>query len=385
MNGTLQSPMNVHSQLFVMEGSRTIVTEASTTRIEVVLDSEATLRNGQARAEMYQYNTAGAMVKMDDIDISAGSANFSCGSVVSARMDVKNSSSYNEVAGHMTGAVLNAIPINVHDLNQTRLKQKCPRQEDQVSTQMKDDGVSLLSLTSHLGSKDTSLLPNVYPNAASWFLKYTASDPTDTSGFSAFNVVLPGSSIAGTPTTVPTVALKANSIWDTANLAASPFGQSTFGLIADFKGVVVGTTVTGDPQTLTFSCAIFDQAGVLMSFEDRVMTTPEIVANEAIQVSERFEFVRQSRPIGRALLYLKDSEITNIKVPTGAAFMADVRGVENVSDIPDRDLMVIVAEGVNSGAAITIDCGLVISGIPAADRTFIAGGAPKNRINDSLI
>lgn len=385
MNGTLQSPMNVHSQLYVMEGSRTLVTEASATRVTVLLDAEATLRNGQARAQMYQYNTAGAMIRMDDIDISAGSSNFSCGSVVSARMDVKNSSSFNEVAGHMTGAVLNAIPADVHNLNQTRLKQKTPRQGDQVSAQMKDDGVSLLSLTSHLGAKNTSLLPNVYSNQQSWYVKYDVTDPTVTSGFSAVSVNFPGSSTPGTAVSFPTIANKANSLWDTANLTTSPFRQSTFGIVTDFTGVIVGTSATSDPKKLTFSCGVFDQSGALMAEEDRIMTVVEIVANEDIQVSERFEFTRMPRPIGRVVLHLKDSEVADLKIPGGGAFIADVRGLEDVSDLPDRDLMVIVSEGVNSGAAITIDCGLVVSGIPAADRTFIAGGAPTSRINDSLI
>jgi len=385
MNGTLQSPTNVHAQLYVMEGSRTIVTEATTTRVEILLDSEATLRNGQARAELYQYNTAGTMVKMDDIDISAGSANFSSASVISARMDVKNSSSHNEVAGHMTGAVLNAIPFEVHNMNQTRLKQKCPSSEDQASTQMRDDGLSLLSITNHLGNKHTSVMPNTFTNQQSWFYKYDGADTTDLSGFSAVNTVFPGAAAVDTAVGLPNVANKAKSLWDTANLTTTPFRQSTFGFVADFTGVIVGTTATTDPAKLKWECAVFDQSGELLLAEERIMTVQEIVPNEEIQVSERFEFTRMARPIGRALFHLKETEVANLKVPTGGPFSVDVRGLEDVSDLPNRDVMVVVAEGVNSGAAITIDCGLVISGIPAADRTFIAGGAPKNRINDSLV
>lgn len=405
MNGALQSPINPHHSLFVMEGSRTLVTNANTNRIEVILDAEATLRNGQAKAYAFEYSATDAILAMTDIDISAGSGNFSCGGVVATRLDVSNSSSVNEVSGHMTGAVLNTVPANVSQLTATRLKQKTPAKHDQASCQMKEDGVTLLSITSHLGAKATSLEADKYTNTSNWFKEYDIASSGITGFDTLGNTVTAATGQINTFITGETAKSANNSgqmdrVWDSDRLATSPFTQATFGLELSFDGeLIVKTAPSGTLlHRVQIGVAVLDHAGNIM--EEKIFTATPVVDyggqvpgeadTMAFAVNHLYEFTRQPRPIARAFMWVAESSILNITLPANSSnttgrHLVQLRGLENLADLPDRDLNIVVAEGVNSGAAITIECGIVVSGIPAADRTFIAGGAVDTFVDDSLI
>lgn len=398
MNGALQSPINPHHSLFVMEGSRTLVTNATTNRVEVILDAEATIRNGQARAYVYEYSAADAIVAMTDIDISAGSGNFSSGGVVSTRLDVSNSSSINEVSGHMTGSVLNTVPADVEKLTATRLKQKTPAKHDQVSCQMREDGVTLLSVTSHLGANATSLLPDHYTNTSNWFKEYDMAS-SGVMGFGTASQVLTASSTAGATVTAATASTATatsttDRIWDSSTLPTSPFSPGTFGIELAFDGeFLTSATPSGtNSERLEFGCAVLDHAGNVMSQRIFTVVPDSLTTNEAFSANLNFEFTRQARPIARAFMWLSSSSIANIQLTAPSASLevtgrqlVQLHGKESTGDLPDRDLSIVVAEGVNSGAAITIECGIVVSGIPAADNTFMAGGAVDSFVDDSLV
>uniref|UniRef100_A0A2V0RM17 Uncharacterized protein n=1 Tax=viral metagenome TaxID=1070528 RepID=A0A2V0RM17_9ZZZZ len=396
MNGALQSPANPHCDLFIMEGAKTIITNASTNRIEVLLDPEATLRNGQPKLYAYEYNNAGNIVAMTDVDVSAGSSNFSCASVIAARLDVQNSSSHMEVSGSMTGAVLNTVPKDVHALTQTSLKQKCRRKSDQTMCLMKDNGITLHGITSHLGTKHATMETGVTANRESWLKTYnkalvTAIDPT--SGFTASGVSFAGAAANADITVATTIAqlapTNADRLWDTNFLTEKPFTQGTFGAVLDIKAELAMTANDSDQFDGEFMCVLLDQEGKLLSNASQTVTmTNAISANDVLSIDLHFEFPKQARPIARAYVYLKNSTTTAVQLAAHAntpVLSATLRGLECTSDIPDRDMFIVVAEGVNSEAAITVQVGLVVSGIPSADQTFISGGSAYDGANYAKI
>ena len=412
MNGALQSPCNPHHSLFVMEGSHTLITQNATTRVEVLLDAEATLRNGQAAAYALEYNGSGGVVKMTTIDISAGSASFSCASVVSMRMDVSSASSINEVSGNITGSVLNTEPKNVHNLTATRLRQKTPTKHDQANCLLKDDGIALLALTTHMGYKPVSLNANSYPQSEHTFVEYKSSDDSSFSGFDrrGLELRMGQSSVSSADITPDQALANSNSIvdrlWDTANLnevAESVFFLGTYGLEVEWQGDILikqatppGSGSIPEPEYLVFACVVLDYADEIMeSKEVMVDLVPRKADNQTNSVHLNFEFTRQPRPIGRAFIYGVRSNFnssmfvqptqSNTAIGPEPRQRVRVKGKTNTGDLADRDLGIIIGEGMTAGSSLAIECCIVVSAIPSADRTFISGGPGDVFVDDSLI
>lgn len=393
-NGALQSPTNPRENLYRLEGATTLIMNTNTHRVSAVLDAEPTLRNGQTRAYVYEYNSAGAIIGMTSIDISASSGNFETASVVSSRMDISNSSSENEMAGHITGAVLNVQPENLHDLTQTKLRQKTPSGLDRKESHFKDGGVSMFSVTSHLGVNSASLASDCHPHADDWKRRYVHQEGVTTTGFTTPGVNLTASGTAGTAISAATALAAtgaADKIWDTDKFTTSPFTQATFGLSVQYQGELLGSTTSSSPERFQFGCAAVDQAGTILEAQYITTVVQSITANEVIHVDLEFEFTKLPRPIARTFIWLAEASVTNVQLPLSTAGQASGRqqvkmsGYQNTADIPGRDITIAVAEGVNSGAAITITCAVVVSAIAAADRTFISGGPGKNAVNDGMI
>jgi hypothetical protein len=262
---------------------------------------------------------------------------------------------------------------------------------------MKEDGVTLLSITSHLGAKSTSLAKNRYPNTANWFREYDRINASD--GFHAVGETLGGTGTVDTPITAAAAAAggSAYRIWDSDRLTPStdkPFTQGTFGLEVSWDGELITTNSSSAPERIQVGCAVLDHAGNVMSSQIISVNPTTVTVSEGFAANVNFEFPRQDRPIARSFIYIAETSIAALQLPTASAVTngkasglqaVRVRGLESTGDLPDRDLSVVVMEGVNSGAAITINCGIVVSGIPAADHTFISGGASDTFVDDALV
>lgn len=413
MNGALQSPCNPRHNLFVMEGSHTLVAMGGTARVVVLLDAEATLRNGQATAYALEYTANGELQNMTNIPISAGSADFSCASVVAMRMDVKSASSVNEVTGHITGAVLNTVPKDVHNLTATRLRQKTPNKGDQSTCLLRDDGISLLAITTHMGAKPVSLDANSYPQTENSFAVYVGGTDSSINGFDtnqqpfrASNAQMVNSVITPQVARDLEVGNETNRIWDSARLgpdAHNVFTLGTYGMELQWHGDVEikdANAQQGGTQVMIFTCVVLDYVGDVMSTQDISITMQHRdTANEPQSVDLNFEFMRQTRPIARAFFYCSRSSFAsdisvNMIPPSGDILMnprqrVKVRGITNTGDLADRDIGIVIGEGLaaspTQGASLNIECCLVVSAIPSADRTFISGGASDTFVDDALI
>lgn len=356
-NGQLRSCSNSNSQIYVMQGCVTLTTEETATKVVIMLDPEPSFRNGQAKAIAYQYSPANVLIKMSDIMISAPSDSFAYGAVLSARLDVTNFSSQINIAGGMTGSVLNSIPNGIMQITQSQLKQRTAPL-DYVSAEMSHDGISLFSITSHVGSKNRSLLDG-FSSSSGWMYNYVSSATTLHDGWNMGNTALSSGNVV---------------VWDSYNLESNmPFTIATFAGKVEVDAVISQVTTVLE-NVSTWRLEIFDAVGNAMFSSTRKQINRNTVAGESGELKLSFQF----SGLGHAVHRIKLICITAMANSTIAAFSnLMLRGLEDIEDIPDRDLMVIVCEGINPKASLSIDAVVVVSAAPSSDLTFIAGGSDR--------
>jgi len=352
-NGQLRSCSNATSQIYVMQGCVTITTTENTTRVITVFDPEIALRNGQSKALVYEYVANGTLTKISEVLISAPSNNFSHGSLLSARLDVRNFSSQINIAGGMTGSVLNSVPANVNSITQTQLKQRT-QPLDYVSSEMSHDGVSLFTITSHIGSKSRSLEDN-FTSLSGRVVEYEAATAAQ-QGWIA------GGASLGTGGTA---------VFDTANATTTPFTIATHSVEIVVDALATMASGSTFSNTSQWKIEVFDALNTPMYDKTRIQVNSATVVGE---IKVKFKVSHTPRPIARVKL-TSVSALTNCSLTTGSSIM--IRAIEDVEDIPDRDVMVVVCEGINSAASLSIDAVMVVSATPSSDNAFIAGGSDR--------
>lgn len=364
-NGQLRSCSNANSQIYVMQGCVTLTTEATTTRVIVMLDPETAFRNGQAKAYCYQYNAAGVIIKFTHILISAPSSNFAYGSVLSSRLDVTNFSSQIAIAGGMTGCVLNSIPKNVIEITQTQMKQKA-QPLDYVSAEMSHDGVSLFSVTSHVGTKQRSML-NGFMSRSGWSYDYVSSTSIAQNGWWVGSTEL-------------TTANIVNEVWSSAALTESPFTIATFGLEVTVVGVLTQASATTIVGEVTWRVDVYDAKGDSLAQKSQVQVNQNAASKNG-ELRLNFTFSHLASPIAYVELTCMTA-MANTNIATGCTLT--LNGLEDIEDIPDRDVMVVACEGINEKASLSIDAVIVVSAAPSTDNTFIAGGSSRENAGNDI-
>lgn len=159
--GELSAPMNEPNvALYTASGSESVTLQtagtASTSAV-VVLDPEATLRNGQCAAYVVERFQSGGVFTVNavtQIAVGRPSSDFTSAGIFSGGLSVENTSSVDTIAGFQTQAVLYSVPADLTNITSTDLRNATTDSEtDLTQANCREDGTVTIAFPYHYGQK----------------------------------------------------------------------------------------------------------------------------------------------------------------------------------------------------------------------------------------
>lgn len=372
----LPAPMATNnSMLFSYEGSGSLVTNATTTRVVIMFDPEITLRTGISAAHAAEFNTAGVCTALTTFEVGRTASDFAASGVVFSAMKVENTSGTQYVSGQQSQAIVYTLPKTTFDITMSKLQTLVMRKsQDIASCASNKDGTTSFAPSEHIGSNIAPYMRNtIMRSTQTWF----------GIGSSANFGIIMSSLTSALNSTVPLPIFDSDAYASAAG--SRPFQGYTTGYELDLKLNISDTTAPLPGTNLAFAFRLYDHAGALLAKNDVVSGAILTTSPAQNTLSVHWKVCDTPRPIARLVV-----DVVNQGTLDATATITMVLGVLTTitegSDIPCRPVHYCVLEGVNPSASISVRCDTVLAAIPA-EETISMGVMPQSMANldDGLV